>query len=49
MSPLQNITGERAWKSIDDRLKGPYDLSRVEHDPKFRAGKQRTDIGKHSL
>jgi len=42
-------TGERAWKSIGDRLKGPCYLSRDDHDGKIRARKQRTDIGKYSF
>ena len=40
-------TGERAWKSVGDRLKGPCYLSRDIHDRKIRARKQRTDVGKH--
>ena len=31
------------------QVKGPWYLSRVDHDRKFRARKQRTDIGKYSL
>jgi len=30
-----------------DRLKGTWYLSRVDHDRKMRARKQRTDIGKY--
>ena len=48
MNPLQSITGGRAWRSIDGRLEGPGDLSRVDHDSKIRARKQRTGIGKYS-
>jgi hypothetical protein len=32
---------------VGDRLKGPWCLSRVDHDRKIRARKQRTDIGKY--
>jgi len=32
-----------------DRLKGPYYLSRDDHDCEIRARKQRTDIGKYSF
>jgi hypothetical protein len=42
-------TGERAWKSIGDRLNGPCYLSRDDHDGKIRARKQRTDIGNYSF
>ena len=41
-------TGERAWKSIGDRLNGPCYLSRDDHDRKIRARKQGKDIGKYS-
>ena len=41
--------GERAWKSIGDRLQGPCYLSRDDHDRKIRARKQRTYIGKYSF
>jgi hypothetical protein len=41
-------TGERAWKSIGNRLKGPCYLSRDNHGRKIRARRQRTDIGKSS-
>jgi hypothetical protein len=40
-------TGERAWISIGDRLKGPCYLSGDTDDRKFRARKQRTDMGKY--
>ena len=33
--------------SIGDKLKGPFYLNRDNHDRKFRARKQRTDIGKY--
>jgi len=41
--------GERAWKSIGDRLKGPSFLNRDDHDRKIKARKQGTDIGKYSF
>jgi len=36
--PVQAYTAGQAWKSIVDRLKGPYYLSRGGHDDKPRAG-----------
>ena len=42
-------TGERAWKTIGDRLEAPSYLSRVDHHWKIRARKQRTAIGKFSF
>jgi hypothetical protein len=42
-------TGERAWKSIGDRLQAPSYLSSVDHNWKIRARKQRTDVGKYSF
>jgi hypothetical protein len=42
-------TGERAWKDIRDRLQAPSYLSRVDHNWKIRATKQRTDFGKYSF
>jgi hypothetical protein len=42
-------TGEWAWKSIGDRLKGPYDLSKDDHERNIWARIQRTDIGKYSF
>jgi len=42
-------TGERAWKAIGDRLRGPYYLSIVDHVRKIGDRKQRTDIGKYSF
>jgi hypothetical protein len=41
--------GERAWKTIGDRLQAPSYLSRVDHHWKIRARKKRTDIGKYSF
>jgi hypothetical protein len=41
--------GERAWKGIEDRLKRPHYLSRVDHNHKIRSRRQRTDIGKYSF
>jgi hypothetical protein len=40
-------SGERAWKSIGDRLQRPHYLSRVDHERKIRSRRQRTDIGKY--
>jgi len=42
-------SGERAWKSVGDRLQRPHYLSRVDHGRKIRSGRQRTDIGKYSF
>jgi hypothetical protein len=42
-------TGERAWKTIGDRLQRPCYLGRGDHDKKIRSRKQRTDIGKYSF
>jgi hypothetical protein len=33
---LKAYSGERAWKAIDDRLRRPYCLSRVDHVRKIR-------------
>jgi hypothetical protein len=41
--------GERAWKAIGDRLQAPSYLSRVDHNWKIRARKQRTHVGKYSF
>src|SRR5215510_6903069 len=41
--------GERVWKAIGDRLQAPRYLSRVDHNWKIRARKQRTDVGKYSF
>ena len=41
--------GERAWKTIKDRLQAPSYLSRVDHKWKIRARKQRTDVSKYSF
>ena len=35
-------TGDRAWMAIGDRLQAPSYLSRVDHNWKIRARKQRT-------
>ena len=40
---------ERVWKTIHDRLRRPYCLSRVDHVQKIRDRKQRTDIGNYSF
>jgi hypothetical protein len=42
-------TGERAWKTIGDRLQRPCYLGRGDHDKKIRSRKQWTDIGKYSF
>ena len=47
-SLFKAYTGEWAWKSIADRLKGPCNLSKDDHSHMIRARKQRTDIGKYS-
>jgi hypothetical protein len=41
--------GGNAWKEIGDRLQVPSYLSRVDHNCKIRARKQRTNIGKFSF
>ena len=45
----KEYTGQRAWKTIGDRLQAPIYLSRVYHYWKIRARKQKTDIGKYSF
>jgi hypothetical protein len=40
-------TGERAWKTIGDRLEKPCYLRRVYHDRNIRNRKQKADIGKY--
>jgi len=42
-------SGEWAWKSICDRLRRPYYLSKFDQVQKIRDRKQRTDIGKYSF
>jgi len=42
-------SGERAWKTIGDRLQWPNYLSRVYHERKIRNRRQRMDIGKYSF
>jgi hypothetical protein len=37
---------EMAWKAIGDTLQAPGNLSRVDHNWKIRARKQRTDVDK---
>jgi hypothetical protein len=41
-------TCERAWKAVGDSLQAPSYLSKVDQYRKFRARKQRRDIGKYS-
>ena len=36
-------TGEWAWETTEDRLQGPWYLSRDDHEHKVRVRKQRTD------
>jgi hypothetical protein len=38
--------GERAWKTISDRLQKPCYPSGVDRDRKIRSRKQKTDFGK---
>jgi len=42
-------TGNPAWREIENRLRKPFYLGRVDHNYKIRARKQRTDIGKFSF
>jgi hypothetical protein len=42
-------TGERAWKTIEDRLQVPSYLSRVDHNWKIRTRKHTADVGKYSF
>ena len=42
-------SGERAWKTIGDRLQRPHYLSSVDHERKIRSRRQRADIGKYSF
>ena len=44
---FKSYKGERAWKTIKDRLQAPSYLSRVDHKWKIRAIKQRTDVSKY--
>jgi hypothetical protein len=46
---LQSAYWGRAWKAIGDRLQAPSYLSRVEHNWKIRARKQRRDVRKYSF
>ena len=48
-SLFKAYSGERAWKSIGDRLKQPHYLSRIDHERKIRTRRQRMDIGKYSF
>jgi hypothetical protein len=41
--------GKWAWKSIRDKLRRTYYLSRVDHGWKITDRKQRNDIGKYSF
>jgi len=42
-------TGEQAWKSIGDRLKGSNNPSKDDHECNIWARIQRTDISKYSF
>jgi hypothetical protein len=46
---FQAYTREWARKSIRDRLKGPYDLRKDDHEHNIWARIQRTDIDKYSF
>jgi len=46
-SHFKAYTGERVWKATRDRFTGQCYLSRDDHDHKFRARTQRTDISKY--
>jgi hypothetical protein len=46
---LKSVTGEQTWKSIGDRLQGPYLLKRNDHNRNIRARKQGIEIGKYSF
>jgi hypothetical protein len=48
-APFKAYMGERAWKTIGDRLQRPCYLSRVDHERKIRNRKQKTDIDKYSF
>jgi hypothetical protein len=47
--PFKAHTGERAWRSIGDRLQGPCYQSRDDQARKIRIRKQRRVIGKYSF
>ena len=42
-------SGERAWKTIGDRIQRPHYLSRVDHNWKIRSRRQKLDKGKYSF
>ena len=46
---FEAYTGELAWNSVGDKLKGPCYLSRDDHDLNIKTRKQRTNIGKYVL
>jgi hypothetical protein len=46
---LKGNKGGKAWKEIRDRFQAPNYLSRVDHNGKIRARKQRTYVGKFSF
>jgi hypothetical protein len=39
--------GERAWKTMDERLERHYYMRRVDHERKFRNCRGRLNIGKY--
>jgi hypothetical protein len=41
--------GDRAWKTIGDRLQRPCYLIKFDHDTKISSRKQKTDIGRYSF
>jgi len=41
-APYKAYNGESAWKGISDRLQAPSYLSRVDHNWKIKARKQKT-------
>jgi len=48
-APYEAYTGDRAWKTIGERLQAPSYLSRVDCHWKIRDRKQRRDIGKYTF
>jgi hypothetical protein len=45
----KRIRGGKAWKEIRDRFQAPSYLTRVDHNLKIRARRQRKDVGKFSF
>jgi hypothetical protein len=46
---FKSYRGERVWKEIGYRLQAPSYLSRVDHNWKIKARKQRTGVRKFSI